>query len=92
MNYALQYGYIQKDPCANFKTLKEIVTYDTRSFWTGEKSMKAIQYETDFMWYCYLVVSYMIGMRKGEVRDLQWRNIDFKGDTITINRHIDEKV
>lgn len=41
--------------------------------------------------YTFLLVAVYTGMRKGEVCGLQWGNIDFKNNTITIERTRDEK-
>lgn len=92
MNYAVKFGYISKNPCSNFKTLKEVKTKDELKFWTDEQFMKAIYHETDIEWYCYLVLSYLTGMRKGEVRALKWTDIDFDKDIIQINHHVNDKV
>lgn len=91
MNYAVRYGYVDKNPCANFKTLKEVKNHDTLKFWTDTQFKNAIQYEDDFMWYCYLSLSYLTGMRKGEVRALRWTDIDFKRRSITITHHVNDK-
>ena len=42
--------------------------------------------------YCFLVLAYMTGMRKGEIRGLRWSDIDFDNHIISINRHISDKV
>ncbi|WP_438941233.1 tyrosine-type recombinase/integrase [Lysinibacillus xylanilyticus] len=41
--------------------------------------------------YTFLLVAVYTGMRKGEACGLQWQNIDFKNNTITIERTRDEK-
>lgn len=92
MNYAVRFDYIEKNPCSNFKPLKEIKTHDTLLFWTDEEFKQAIQYENDFEWYCYFVLSYLTGMRKGEVRALKWIDIDFDNGVIKINRHMNDKI
>ena len=92
MNYAVKYGYIRSNPCANFESLKTVKTNDEIKFWTDMEFQKAIRYEDDFMWYCFLVLAYMTGMRKGEIRGLRWSDIDFDNHIISINRHISDKV
>ncbi|MCR1980057.1 site-specific integrase, partial [[Clostridium] innocuum] len=92
MNYAVKYGYIRSNPCANFESLKTVKTNDEIKFWTDTEFQKAIRYEDDFMWYCFLVLAYMTGMRKGEIRGLRWSDIDFDNHIISINRHISDKV
>ena len=92
MNYAVRFDYIERNPCSNFTPLKEVKTHDTLLFWTDDEFKKAIQYEPDFGWYCYLVLSYLTGMRKGEVRALKWIDIDFDEGIIKINRHMNDKV
>lgn len=92
LNYAVQNEYLKRNPCVNFPKLKIVKTHEEIEFWTDEEFKKAITYETDFMWYCYLVLSYLTGMRKGEIRGLQWRDINFSKGIITINRHINDKL
>lgn len=92
INFAVRFEYIDKNPCSNFKPLKEIKTHDTLLFWTDEEFQKAIQFEEDFSWYCYLVLSYLTGMRKGKVRALKWTDIDFENGIIKINRHMNDKI
>ena len=41
--------------------------------------------------YTFLLLAVYTGMRKGEVCGLQWDNIDFKNNTVTIERTRDEK-
>ena len=57
MNYAVKYGYIRSNPCANFESLKTVKTNDEIKFWTDMGFQKAIRYEDDFMWYCFLVLA-----------------------------------
>ncbi|MDH6367038.1 MULTISPECIES: site-specific integrase [unclassified Breznakia] len=92
LNYALKYEYVEKNRCMGFENLK--ITKDSFSikFWTDEQFLKAIQYELDFQWYCMLSILYLTGMRKGEVRGLQWRDINFNDGTIIINRHVNDKI
>ena len=92
MNYAVKYEYISSNPCSNNKPLKLVKTHDKVKFWTDKEFRKAIVYEKDFVWYCYLVLSYLTGMRKGEIRGLHWKDVDFIEGRITINRHINDKL
>lgn len=92
LNYAVRYEYIDRNPCLSFNSLKIVRTHDSSKFWTDTQFQKAIKCENDFMWYCMLSVLYLTGMRKGEVRGLQWSDIDFNNDVITINRHVNDKI
>ncbi|MFV0381040.1 MAG: tyrosine-type recombinase/integrase [Breznakia sp.] len=92
MNYAVKYDYIERNPCEKFGSLKIIKTHDDLKFWTDDEFNEAIKHETHFKWYCLLSVLYLTGMRKGEVRGLKWRDMDFKTDIITINRHVNDKI
>lgn len=92
LNYAVNNEYIKNNPCTNFPKLKIVKTHEDLLFWTDDEFKMAIEHETDFMWYCYLVLSYLTGMRKGEIRGLQWRDINFSKGIITINRHINDKL
>lgn len=93
MNYAVKYEYINRNPCLNFGSLKIIKTHDDLKFWTDDEFQDAIKQETNFKWYCLLSILYLTGiMRKGEVRGLRWRDMDFKTGIITINRHVNDKI
>lgn len=92
LNYAVRNEYLKSNPCTGFKKMKTIKTYGELQFWTDEEFRKAIVYEEDFMWYCYLVISYLTGMRKGEMRGLQWKDVNFSKGIIVINRHINDKL
>lgn len=92
MNYAVKFEYIEKNPIQNFTNLKIEKDISKENFWTDEEFKKAIQYEKDFKWYCFLLLAYLTGMRKGEIRGLQWNDVDFNAKMITIKRHINDKV
>lgn len=92
VNYAVNNEYIKNNPCMNFPKLKIVMTHEDSLFWTDEEFKGAIEYESDYMWYCYLIISYLTGMRKGEIRGLQWRDVNFSKSIITINRHINDKL
>ena len=92
LNFAVKNECISNNPCSNFKALKIIKTSDEIVFWTDTEFKKAIQYERDFIWYCFLTLAYMTGMRKGEIRGLRWSDIDFDKHIIYIKRHISDKV
>lgn len=91
LNYAVLYEFIEKNPCSNFKMLKEVKNHETVKFWTNSQFQHAIKFEKDLVWFVYLTLSYLTGMRKGEVRALKWIDIDFRKREININRHINDK-
>lgn len=91
MNYAVDWGYLKLNPCANLSVIKIVKVNDNNAFWTNEEFCEAIEYEHDLMWYTYLVISYLTGMRKGEVRGLKWKDVDFKHNIINIRRHVNDK-
>lgn len=63
----------------NYLTIKELNIF----LHTAKK------YE-DITSYTFLLVAVYTGMRKGEICGLQWRNIDFKNNIITIERTRDD--
>ena len=92
LNYAVRFEYAIKNSCLGFEQLKIPKIHNNINFWTDKEFRKAIAFESDGMWYCFLSILYLTGMRKGEIRGLQWRDIDFDKSIIVINRHVNDKV
>lgn len=91
MGYATEYDYIRENPCAGFKKLK-VKKNKGINFWDNNEFLTALSYEKTSMWFVVFTLTYMTGMRKGEVRGLKWKDFDYQKRTLTVRRHIDDKI
>lgn len=92
MNFAFNHEYIDKNPCAKFRSLIEIKeNHEKVLYWTDKEFKKAIQFEKSYIWHTFLTLAYLTGMRKGELRALRWIDIGFENKIININTHINNK-
>ncbi len=57
-------------------------------FWTYEEFKKFINVETDILFKALFETLYYCGLRSGEVRGLNWKDIDFKNKELTVRRNI----
>ena len=87
MNYAIKCGLIKDNPCKNVKVVKtekrerEVYTLEEEIALLDRLKAKApIEYVTMFMIYIYL------GLRRGEVMGLEWKDIDFDNGICSIVR------
>lgn len=70
------------------------LTKETNNFLTSvelSQFLNAAKQHESITNYTFLLVAIYTGMRKGEVCGLQWNNIDFVNNTITVERTRDEK-
>ncbi len=61
----------------NFYTLEELKTF-----------LKVTKEHSDFKWYALFYTLAFTGCRKGELLALTWKDIDFKANTITVNKTV----
>ncbi len=87
MGYAIKCGLIKDNPCKNVKVVKtekrerEVYTLEEEiALLDRLKSKAPIEYVTMFMIYIYL------GLRRGEVMGLEWKDIDFENSVCSIVR------
>lgn len=82
--YALSLGVIESDPCKSVparKTVKNRVeAFTEEDVKEILKEVKGDTYEAIY-W-----LAFTMGMRQGEIFGLQWKHIDFKAETVTIER------
>lgn len=62
------------------------------NFWTYEEFKKFIAVEDDLMYRTFFKVLYYCGLRKGEIRALDWNDIDFNNNTLTIRKGLSDNV
>lgn len=61
-------------------------------FWTHEEFKKFISVEDDLMYRTFFKVVYYCGLRKGEARALDWNDIDFNNNTLTIRKGLSDNI
>ena len=61
-------------------------------FWTFDEFNKFISVEDDLMYKTFFKTLYFCGLRKGEIRALNWHDIDFKNNTLSVNKGISDNV
>lgn len=61
-------------------------------FWIHEEFKKFISVENDLMYRTFFKVVYYCGLRKGEARALDWNDIDFNNNTLTIRKGLSDNV
>lgn len=61
-------------------------------FWTYEEFSKFIEVEEDLTYKIFFKTLYFCGFRKGEIRALNWNDIDFYKNTIRINKGLSDNV
>ncbi len=57
-------------------------------FYTWDEFNKFISVEKDLKWICLFETLYYCGLRKGELRELMWKNIDFNRKTLTVMQNV----
>ncbi len=85
---AVEWEYLEKSPMDSVKMLK--IEKAKRSFYTEKEReffLKACKLQRP-AWYPYFLTAFLTGMRLGEINALQWRDIDFEAQTITVQRSV----
>ena len=101
-NYGVARGLLEKNPVLNYQNLKQIRTHDDIKYWTPKQFNQVINSIEDLYndkktdcTYIRLMLSfaYATGARLGEIRALQWNQIEFS-DTegvIHFDFHINDR-
>lgn len=86
---------IKNNPFKGIKTPKigkpKITHLTTDQMYYLEKAVES-EYEPIDPMYCGILLSYIGGLRRGEICALRWRNIDFDGRKITIDSAIGQSL
>lgn len=59
-------------------------------FFTYEEFKQFLSVETDIKWIGIFEILYYCGLRRGELRGLQWKDINFKNRTLSISKQIND--
>ena len=58
------------------------------NFYNWEEFNKFISVEKELKWICLFETLYYCGLRRGELRGLMWRNINFSKKTLTVMQNV----
>lgn len=58
------------------------------NYYTYDELKKFISYEENLKWKCIFEILYYCGLRKGELRGLAWKNVDFFNKTLSVKKQI----
>jgi integrase len=83
-NYAVLENYIEYNPCASVSIPKDLVRNIRKP---AEKNDEALIKNNADIWIFPLIALYT-GMRKGEILALQWKDINFEENTITVTKSV----
>ena len=84
-DYAVVNGYIQYNPCTSVKipNAKKSTTIQPASYEDEEKILKSKN-----PW-LFPIIALLTGLRKQEILALQWKDIDFENNIITVNKAVE---
>ena len=93
MNYATawhEFNFVKVYPkMTNFNNPNEIPP--EQLCFTYEEFKQFISVENDLKWRCIFEIFYYCGLRKGELRGLQWKDVDFERRTVSISKQITDQ-
>ncbi len=87
--YAIVYGYIKNNPCKNLIIPKKQEKEKKTNYFTKDELilfLKTAESNLDIMWFSFLYLLAMTGIRRGEALALNWSDFDFKNKTLNINK------
>lgn len=93
---AMRHGFIEKNPCDLIilpasKDKEEIVQEEHENFYDKEELqlfLKCAEEYLDLKWYCFFRLLAFSGLRRGEALALVWKDIDFKQNSIRVNKNL----
>lgn len=86
-NYAIVEGDLQYNPCASVKIPKGCKKTVREAASTSDEE-KILQSDHEWLFPLFALLT---GLRKGEILALQWSDIDFEQNIITVNKSIEYK-
>ncbi|MBN2380638.1 site-specific integrase [candidate division WOR-3 bacterium] len=86
LHKAIDWGYLGENPCEKVKPFKEP---PGRIRWLSdrerERLLDAVESRSEVL-YGIVLTALLTGMRKGELQELTWDNVDFEREEITLTR------
>lgn len=80
-------GYIKENPMTYVKrNLRLNERKEEMTIWQQDDFNKFIENVDNEMYKCFFMILFYMGLRKGEAMALQWKDIDFRKNTIDINK------
>jgi integrase len=92
LNYAIKKRLITYNPCTTVdfpkERPKEQLTHEIYSIEEVKHLLELLKQEDNekYPFYVYFVLAVYMGARKGELLGLEWKDIDFENEMISINR------
>lgn len=88
-DYAVKMQMIQTNPCKNV-SIPRVVTPEKKlySIEEAQRLLKLFEYEdkANYKYVCFYTLAIYTGFRLGELMGLEWKDIDFNTNVITVNR------
>lgn len=88
INEAVNQGYISRNYAKNIKLPKDHNVEEEIKVFSSEEQKKFIDYliKSKHELRFFFILALATGMRRSELIGLEWKNIDFKSKTITVNK------
>lgn len=99
MDYAVIQRFIKENPCDLVVVPTKKLDYGnkkkTKDFYTRtelQQFLKAVETHESYDWYTMFRLFAFTGIRRGELLALTWEDIDFTGNTLTVNKALAEGI
>ena len=88
-DYAVRMQMISSNPCRNV-TIPKVITPE-KEYYSIEEAQRLFELfqqedEENFKYVCFYTLAIYTGFRLGELIGLEWKDVDFKTNVITVNR------
>ncbi len=89
LDYAVKMQMIRENPCKNVQ-IPRVVTPE-KEYYTIEEAQKLFELfeqesEQNYIYVCFHILAIYSGFRLGELMGLEWKDIDFGTNVVTVNR------
>lgn len=92
MRYAVFHDYLQNNPMERvYKDQRKNERPKEIEFWEPWQFERFIEYEESKVYKAAYCTLYYMGIRKGEMQALTWKDINFNAHTMTINKIVSHK-
>ncbi|MCR5142504.1 MAG: site-specific integrase [Ruminococcus sp.] len=89
LDYAVKMQMIRENPCKNVQIPR--VTTPEKEYYTIEEAQKLFELfedesEHNYIYVCFHILAIYSGFRLGELMGLEWKDINFDTNVVTVNR------